>query len=101
MAKMLGEKIESSAMFHLLAPVRLNTVCFSLTIETAPEQLHSFLQMLTKQGRVFMTPTVYKGSTGIRAAFVNWRTTAADIEMIWEEMTQVYDNFKKAQSSEK
>ncbi|HLO79844.1 MAG TPA: pyridoxal-dependent decarboxylase [Chitinophagaceae bacterium] len=101
MALMLGEKIEGSSAFRLLAPVRLNTVCFTLAEDTNPEQLHAFLDMLTKEGKVFLTPTVYKGAIGIRAAFVNWRTTESDVELIWQEMNQVYDKFKKAQSAEK
>ena len=90
MATLLGEKIEESQPFHLLAPVRLNTVCFTLTGALAPEDVQAFLNQLTKEGKVFMTPTVYQGTSGIRAAFVNWRTTAADVELIWQEMNRVY-----------
>ncbi|GAO42290.1 pyridoxal phosphate-dependent decarboxylase family protein [Flavihumibacter petaseus] len=86
MAKLLGEKIETSTQFQLLAPVRLNTVCFTLKNATTPEAVHQFLNRLTSGGKVFMTPTVYQGRSGMRAAFVNWQTTAADVELIWEEM---------------
>jgi len=36
-----------------------------------------------------MTPTVYQGIPGIRAALVNWRTTAEDVDVVWEEMLQL------------
>ncbi|ULQ51332.1 pyridoxal phosphate-dependent decarboxylase family protein [Flavihumibacter fluvii] len=95
LAKQLGEKIEASQVFHLLAPVRLNTVCFTLAEVVEQVDLHQFLDKLTKEGKVFMTPTVFKGYAGIRAAFVNWRTTADDIELVWQEMNRAYAAFKK------
>jgi hypothetical protein len=35
---------------------------------------------------VFMTPTVYENRKGIRASFVNWRTSEKDIQIVMEEM---------------
>jgi len=87
----LGEKIQASHVFELLAPVRLNTVCFTLADhKDQPEKVKAFLTVLNNSGQVFMTPTVYKGVTGIRAALVNWRTTAADIDLVWKEMNVAY-----------
>lgn len=86
LAKLLGNYIESSKEFQLLAPVRLNTVCFTM----ADEQDSSiFLKELNDTGKVFMTPTVFKGKPGIRAALVNWRTKKEDIDTVWEEMKKV------------
>jgi glutamate/tyrosine decarboxylase-like PLP-dependent enzyme len=82
LANMLGNFIHSSKMFELLAPVRLNTVCFTLTETRNPETVPSFLEKLNQTGKVFMTPTVFKGKQGIRAAMVNWRTTEKDIELV-------------------
>jgi glutamate/tyrosine decarboxylase-like PLP-dependent enzyme len=90
----LGAKVESSEAFELLAPVRLNTVCFTLTAyKEQPEKVKSFLTALNSRGKVFMTPTVYKGITGIRAAFVNWRTSAEDINLVWKELQATYTMF--------
>jgi len=36
-----------------------------------------------------MTPTVYKNKKGIRASFVNWRTTKQDVEIITNEMIKL------------
>ena len=79
LAQQLGSFVEQSADFELLAPVRLNTVCF--TLRDREDDIHTFLTRLNDTGRVFMTPTVYKGRKGIRAAFVNWRTQPADVQL--------------------
>lgn len=90
LARRLGDFIDQSAEFELLAPVRLNTVCFSLRNETDPDKVQDFLEALNAGGKVFMTPTVYRGRTGIRAALVNWRTSNADVTLVQEEMEQVF-----------
>ena len=41
-----------------------------------------------------MTPNVYNGKKGIRAAFVNWLTTEKDIKMVAELMNQIIIEFK-------
>ena len=87
LAKSFGTMLNKSDYFELLAPVRLNTVCFSLTgTEQEPERVKAFLTQLNASGLVFMTPTVYQGRTGIRAAFSNWRTTDADLTLVFDKM---------------
>ncbi|MFC3560885.1 pyridoxal phosphate-dependent decarboxylase family protein [Pedobacter jamesrossensis] len=86
MAELFSKFIDENPHFQLLAPTRLNTVCFSLTNETLASD---FLNKLNATGKVFMTATVYNGRKGIRAAFVNYRTTAADIELATNEMLQI------------
>lgn len=86
MAQKLGGKIEASAEFRLLAPVRMNVVCFTLAGETDAEDIRYYLTRLRDDGRVFMTPTVYQGTAGIRAAFSNWRTQEEDVEIAWQAM---------------
>lgn len=86
MALHLAEFIESHPDLELLAPVRLNTVCFALTDEI---KANDFLSRLNASGKVFMTPTFYNGKKGIRAAFVNWRTSKNDIQIAIEEMNKI------------
>lgn len=89
MAKLLAEKIEESTDFKLLAPVRLNVVCFTLNKnhgDVTLEKIQRYLHRLTEDGRVFLTQTVYKGRPAIRAAFSNWRTGADDVEIAWQAM---------------
>lgn len=75
--------------FELLAPIRLNNVCFTLKGEHNQEKVSQFLSVLNDTGKVFMTPTVYQNRKGIRASFVNWRTTEDDVKVVIEEMREV------------
>lgn len=87
LAKQLGDKIKKSGHFKLLSPVRLNVVCFTLDKEAVTtEMIKQFLALLNQQGKVFMTPTIYKGVPAIRAAFSNWRTAEKDLEVIWDAL---------------
>jgi glutamate/tyrosine decarboxylase-like PLP-dependent enzyme len=89
MANLLGQFIKDSPDFELLAPVRLNTVCFTLSGLENQNNVHGFLTKLNETEKVFMTPTTYYGIKGIRAAFVNWRTSKGDIEIITSEMMKL------------
>ncbi|MFC4778284.1 pyridoxal phosphate-dependent decarboxylase family protein [Paenibacillus sp. GCM10023252] len=87
LAMQLGNKINTSSHFKLLSPVRLNVVCFTLDKEViTTEMIKQFLARLNQQGKVYMTPTIYKGVPAIRAAFSNWRTAEKDLEIIWDAL---------------
>ena len=86
MAEKLGEKISASEEFRLLAPTRMNVVCFTLSGNADAEKVKIFLAKLRDDGRVFMTPTNYLGTPGIRAAFSNWRTEEKDVDIAWAAM---------------
>ncbi|HJV19355.1 MAG TPA: pyridoxal-dependent decarboxylase [Sediminibacterium sp.] len=92
LAQQFGQYIEQSPSFELLAPVRLNTVCFTLKAPYGAERAAAFLHQLNSTGKVFMTPTVYKGQKGIRAALVNWRTTVDDLQLVQTCMEQAMEN---------
>ncbi|MFH6943668.1 pyridoxal phosphate-dependent decarboxylase family protein [Flavobacterium sp. FlaQc-50] len=81
-----GNALIEDDSFELLAPIRLNNVCFTLKGDHNQEKVASFLTLLNDGGKVFMTPTVYQNRKGIRASFVNWRTTENDIKIVIEEM---------------
>jgi glutamate/tyrosine decarboxylase-like PLP-dependent enzyme len=87
LARALGEKIETSSEFKLLAPVRLNVVCFTLKNPEHTE-ITALLENIRDEGQAFLTPTNYKGTPAIRAAFSNWRTVPADLELIWDSLTR-------------
>lgn len=89
LAQRLGDFIEHSEDFMLLAPVRLNTVCFSLKGTSEPHLVTQFLRELNATGQVFMTPTSFQGRAGIRAALVNWRTNDADVDLVCRLMETV------------
>ncbi len=93
-AVQFGKGIERSLDFELLAPVRLNTVCFTLRKETNPDEVTVSLKTLNASGKVFMTPTLYKDRKGIRAAFVNWRTTTDDVNLVLGLMDEVINQLR-------
>jgi len=87
LAQQLGQGIEQSSHFELLAPVRLNIVCFALRGANA-EQRNQFLARLKEDGRVLLTPTLFAGKPAIRAAFSNWSTSEEDIPVILEALEE-------------
>lgn len=84
LAHRLGERLAASGLVHLLAPVRLNVVCFALP---QPERVHELARLVAGSGETFLTPTVYNGQSALRAAFSNWRTTEADVDRILHAIT--------------
>lgn len=66
--------------------MRLNVVCFTLAGETDFDRVQDFLARVRDDGRVFLTPTTFRGEAGIRAALSNWRTREEDIEIAWRAM---------------
>jgi glutamate/tyrosine decarboxylase-like PLP-dependent enzyme len=87
LAKELGERLKMETPFKLMAPVRLNVVCFTTKDEYGrAEVLRHTLTMLNDGGKVFITPTVVKGIPCLRAAMVNWLTTTNDVDIAIEEL---------------
>ncbi|MFD7032355.1 pyridoxal phosphate-dependent decarboxylase family protein [Streptomyces sp. NPDC059917] len=76
-ARELGAELDADPAFTLLAPVRLNVVCFTLATDPTPARLTALRE--AANGEVFVTPTVHAGTPALRAAFSNWRTTSADV----------------------
>ncbi|MGW7205723.1 pyridoxal phosphate-dependent decarboxylase family protein [Streptomyces sp. NPDC054837] len=82
LARELGERVAATDGLRLLAPVRLNVVCFTLADDPTPERVDALARAVAATGEAFVTPTVYDGTPGLRAAFSNWRTSAADVDRI-------------------
>jgi glutamate/tyrosine decarboxylase-like PLP-dependent enzyme len=92
LARDLGERIDRSAAYELLSPVRLNIVCFTPTTshgdrESPEARVKAVVDAVRHDGRTFVTPTVLAGRPAIRAAFSNWRTTGSDLELIWSALS--------------
>lgn len=92
-ASYFGELLANTKTFKLLAPVRMNVVCFTLADLTTLEQIQQYLKAVRDDGRVFFTPTVYKGIPAIRAAISNWQTEDADMDIAYAALTEVWKKF--------
>lgn len=82
LAAQLGRALAASSAFELLAPVRMNVVCFALrdiAEAKAEAETQRFVKRVRDAGEAFVTPTVYGGRWGLRAAFSNWRTDEDDV----------------------
>jgi glutamate/tyrosine decarboxylase-like PLP-dependent enzyme len=88
LAKRFAELLEQKSIFRLTAPVRLNVVCFSIDDDDVNRnaRLTQVLEKLKTSGKLFITPTSYKGVMCLRAAFVNWRTTDDDVLLAINEL---------------
>lgn len=90
LASWLGERLDANPAFRLLAPVRLNGLCFALADEDGEprpaEAVAEFLDLLKQDGTTFLTPTTYQGVPAARVSISNWRTEPADVERTWEAM---------------
>jgi glutamate/tyrosine decarboxylase-like PLP-dependent enzyme len=81
--------VDETPGVELLAPARLNVICFRLTPPGLDgEELDRFNRLavpaMQADGRAFVSPTVWNGKAGIRAAFDNWATSPADVEILQE-----------------
>lgn len=89
-ATKLGELLAADPSFEVVAPVRMNVVCFALrgsaggggTVGERVAARNAVLRKVQEDGRAFLTPTMMDGAPAIRAAFSNWRTTARDVELV-------------------
>lgn len=83
-AHRFGERLARLPQVRLLAPVRLNVVCFTVADDVA-----DVVRALTDTGEVFVTPTVYEGTPAIRVAFSNWRTGPEDEDRVFDAIRKV------------
>ena len=88
LAKYLGERLAAVPHLRLLAPVRLNVVCFTLADDPTEERVHEAARAIAAAGETFVTPTFYDGRHALRAAFSNWRTSEADTHRILESVVR-------------
>ncbi|MCC6606714.1 MAG: aspartate aminotransferase family protein [Anaerolineae bacterium] len=91
-ARWLGEQIVQSDQFRLLAPVRLNCVCFTPASNPSLAEIQAFLAKVRDDGRVYLTQTVYQGQPAIRAAFSNWQTEQRDVEICWQALSELLES---------
>ncbi len=90
LTQQLAQGIAAIDGLRLLAPARLNGVCFALRDNgaDASRQRVEFLSRLYAEGVCYFTPTQYQNRAAIRGALVNWRTTAQDIELTLQSLAR-------------
>jgi glutamate/tyrosine decarboxylase-like PLP-dependent enzyme len=86
-AALVAQLVEEAPDMELLAPAPFNIVCFRYRPEGVPEQELDALNLdieerILMDGRVYVGSTRWAGTVGFRPAFVNWRTTTGDAELI-------------------
>ena len=87
LAAHLAAAVDAAPDLERLAEVRLNVVCFRYRPDDRSEsdlnEVNRALgEALLDDGRVFAGTTVYGGRVGLRPAISNWRTTAADLDLL-------------------
>ena len=85
----VASEVEAADDLELLAPAPLNIVCFRYRPPGAPEEALDDLNLaiaraVLTDGRVYVGTTRWAGVVGFRPAFVNWRTTTADADLMLE-----------------
>jgi aromatic-L-amino-acid/L-tryptophan decarboxylase len=85
LAQRLGAQIAASNRLALLAPVKLNIVCFGV-VGFTDAQTENLVADLQGEGLFAPSTTTINGRLAIRAAIVNHRTTAADIDALVAEI---------------
>lgn len=86
-------RLEAVGCFEILCPRRLSTVCFRYVPPDRASDLDGvnarLLAALLYTGRAFLSSTRLRGAYAARMCFVNWRTTAADVDEIVELLVRL------------
>ena len=98
LAAHLASEVEAADDLELLAPAPLNIVCFRYRPpgirEGALDGLnHRIALAVLTDGRVYVGTTRWRGKLGFRPAFVNWRTTTADADLLLETVRDLGQRF--------
>jgi glutamate/tyrosine decarboxylase-like PLP-dependent enzyme len=76
----LAAWVDAHDKLELLSAPKLNVTMFAAIVND--DKNRALLDRINATGKVFMTPTVYGGRFGFRAAFSNWRTQDVDLVVI-------------------
>lgn len=91
-AQEIGELIEASDRFQLLAPVRMNGIVLTLAGEGITHRsIQEYLLRVQSGGDLYMTPTVYFAVPAMRISVTNWRTTPQAVQHAWNGMLRALD----------
>ncbi|HJZ93337.1 MAG TPA: aminotransferase class V-fold PLP-dependent enzyme [Gemmataceae bacterium] len=78
--------LERAGCFEIVCPRRLSIVCFRYVPPGGADDLDAvnarLVAALRDTGRAFLSSTRLRGAFTIRMCFINWRTSAADVDAI-------------------
>lgn len=83
----LGAWVRTHEKLELLSEPKLNVTMFTSLGDD--DQNRALLEKINATGKLFMTPTIYNGRFGFRAAFSNWRTQDHDLAIIKQAIDSV------------
>jgi glutamate/tyrosine decarboxylase-like PLP-dependent enzyme len=94
LAQRLSRRIEATPELELLAPVKLNIVCFRHRPPGLDENeldAHNLAlgEDVLADGHVFFGTTRYEGKVAFRPAIVNWRTTERDVDLLVDVLLEL------------
>jgi glutamate/tyrosine decarboxylase-like PLP-dependent enzyme len=91
-----AEQTLAAGPFEVLRPRQLSTVCFRYFPPGAHhpdaelDRLNlTILAELQAGGRAFLSSTRLNGRVAVRMCFINWRTTAADVDEVVRLLTEI------------
>ncbi len=82
LARYLAERVRAEPALELLAPVALNIVCFRYRCADADNINRAIVADLHEAGIAVPSTTIVDGQLAIRAAIINHRTEARDIDAL-------------------
>ncbi len=98
--------LEQSPLFEVLSPRRLSIVCFryrpagaALSEDELDHLNLALVERLRETNRAFISSTRLRGRVALRFCFVNWRTTADDVEEVVRLLTVVAEELTLGQGS--
>jgi glutamate/tyrosine decarboxylase-like PLP-dependent enzyme len=91
--------LEASPVFEVVSPRRLSIVCFRYMRagldEDRLDRLNlALVEALRATGRAFVSSTRLHGRVALRFCFVNWRTTADDVEGVVSLLTSLGESLR-------
>lgn len=85
--------LRASGQFEILVPRALGILCFRYVGQASAADLDrlnlALPEALLASGRAFLSSTRLRDTVALRMCFVNWRTTAADVEEVVQLLTEL------------
>jgi glutamate/tyrosine decarboxylase-like PLP-dependent enzyme len=93
LAAWLADRIDAAPDLELTARGPLSIVCFRVILhghghdDAAPDRLNTTISArLNARGRVFLTPTVIRGRTSLRASIIHYDVRQHDLQILLDEV---------------